>query len=264
MQKIELLSLNDFNLFHDLILKETGISLSKNKKNLLQNKIRERMKIKKIKTFKDYYRHILQNNEERAYVINFATTNETYFFREKKHLDMFKKIVKDMPKVRIWSAAASVGAEAYTLAMILKEMGKSFEILATDINCEVISKADRGIYPIHWTKNIPIDILRKYCLKGKNEYNGWFMIGNAIKKNIQFKTANLLEPHKEFGLFDIIFLKNVLIYFDDNIKKKVVENVLHNLKDGGYLFISVTENIAHLNIPNLHKIDSSVYQLKEN
>ena len=263
MGKIELLTLTDFALFQDLILKETGIKLSDTKRTLLQNKIRERMKIKGIRTFREYYQYILRHPEEKAYVINFATTNETYFFREKKHLDYFKKhIVPQFPKLRIWSAAASVGAEAYTLAMILKDMGKQFEIIGTDINHEVIEKAKRGIYPITWAKNIPEEYLKKYCLKGKNEYEGWFMIGNAIKKNVKFKVANLLYPQKDLGIFDVIFLKNVLIYFDDKTKKRVVENVLHNLRSGGYLFISLTENIDHLKIDRLKKVETSIYQLK--
>ncbi|NPA55208.1 MAG: protein-glutamate O-methyltransferase CheR [Epsilonproteobacteria bacterium] len=265
MQKIELLTLNDFTSFQDLILKETGIKLSNTKRTLLQTKILERMKIKKIKTFKEYYHYILKHPDEKAYVINFATTNETYFFREKRHLEFFKKhVALELPKIRLWSAAASVGAEAYTLAMILKELGRQFEIIGTDINHEVIHKARQGVYPITWAKNIPDEYLKKYCLRGKNDYKGWFMIGNAIKKNVKFKVANLLYPQKDLGLFDVIFLKNVLIYFDDKTKKKVVENVLHNLKTDGYLFISLTENIDHLKIDRLHKVDSSVYQLKDN
>jgi len=263
MEKIGLLTQNEFTLFQDLILKETGIKLSPTKKTMLQNKILERMKAIKIPTFRKYYHYILKHPHEKAYVINFATTNETYFFREKKHLEYFKHhIVPQYPRLRIWSAAASVGAEAYTLAMILKDMGKPFEIIGTDINSEVIEKAKRGIYPITWARHIPEKYLKKFCLKGKNEYSGWFMIGDVIKKHVKFKVANLLEPQKSLGMFEVIFLKNVLIYFDDDTKKRVVENVLHNLKPHGYLFISLTENIDHLKIDKLQKVDTSIYRLK--
>ncbi|NPA10790.1 MAG: protein-glutamate O-methyltransferase CheR [Epsilonproteobacteria bacterium] len=264
MQKIEQLTLSNFTLFQDLILKETGIKLSNTKRSYLQTKLLDRMKQLKIHSFKEYYNFVLKHPDEKAYLINFATTNETYFFREKKHLQYFEKhIIPEFPKIRLWSAAASVGAEAYTLAMILKDYGKQFEIIGTDINHEVIEKAKRGLYPISWARHIPEKYLKKYCFKGKNEYSGWFMIGDVIKKHVKFKTANLLYPQKDLGMFEVIFLKNVLIYFDDKTKKKVVENVLHNLKPGGYLFISLTENIDHLKIKHLHKVSTSIYQLKD-
>jgi chemotaxis protein methyltransferase CheR len=191
------------------------------------------------------------------------TTNETYFFREDSHFKFIEQNIMPhfaLKHLRVWSAASSVGAEAYSIAMLLHGRIKSYEIIGTDINSEVIKKASQGLYPIKWMKKIPDHLKHQFCLVGKNQYKGWFLVDRALLKNVQFMVRNLLNIQKDIGSFDVIFLRNVLIYFDKSTKKKIIQNVISNLKVGGYFFISLTEHIAELNIKNLKQVQSSIFQ----
>ena len=199
-------------------------------------------------------------------MINLITTNETYFFREIDHFEYMQKVViPEHPfktKFRFWSAAASVGAEAYSIAMLLdKTMARSdWEIVGTDINTDVIKKARVGLYPEKWADKIPLELRKEYCLKGRGRHEGQFLIDRGLVENMHFSIGNLMKYNNEVGKFDVIWLRNVLIYFDDETKQMVVDNVLRNLKVGGYFFISLTENLNMLNISSLESVATSVYR----
>ena len=256
------LSDKEFELFSKFIFNETGISLAENKKYLVQTRLFNRLQQYNFKRYIDYYRFIQINPKEKVEMINQITTNETYFFREEKHFQTLIEIVKNssISPFRVWSAAASNGAEAYSIAMILASYLKKWEIVGTDINSEVIKKARIGIYPLKWSDKIPQKYKQKYCLKGKGKHEGWFLIDRFLNENIRFEEHNLLNKSNDFGMFDVIFLRNVLIYFDETTKKDVINNVIRNLKVGGYFFISLTEHISFLNISNLKKVENSVFQ----
>jgi chemotaxis protein methyltransferase CheR len=199
-------------------------------------------------------------------MVNLITTNETYFYREIDHFEYLQKVIIPAhpfkTKFRFWSAAASVGAEAYSIAMLLdKTMAKSdWEIVGSDINTEVIKKARIGLYPAKWADKIPIDLKKQYCLKGKGKHEGQFLMDRSLVENMEFQVGNLMQFNSEVGKFDVIFLRNVLIYFDNETKQLVIDNVLRNLKVGGYFFISLTENLNMLNTSILESVETSVYR----
>lgn len=267
MTQIEELSDKEFELFQKFVFKQIGISLSNSKKFLVKNRLFKRLLEYKLSTYSDYYRLIQVNEKEQTMMLNLITTNETYFFREVGHFDFLQNEIIPQyknKKLRVWSAASSVGAEAYTVAMLLHESLKSFEILGSDINSEVVKKANVGLYPLKWMDKIPNNLKQKYCLKGKGKHEGWFLIDRVLLKNMHFNVRNLMHPQNDIGQFDIIFLRNVLIYFDKETKIKILNNILNNLKVGGYFFISFTEHIHDLGIKSLVQIQSSIFQKVEN
>ena len=260
------LSDNEFQTIQRLIFKEVGIDLQPSKKTLVQSRLLSRVLFYKLDSYLDYIRFIQINEQERIKMINLITTNETYFFREIQHFEFLQKVIipshpfKTM--FRCWSAAASVGAEAYSIAMLLdKSMAKSdWEVVGTDINTEVIKKARVGLYPQKWADKIPSELKKEYCLKGKGKHEGQFLIDRKLITNIDFRVGNLLKHKADIGIFDVIFLRNVLIYFNTEIKQLVLNNVLKNLKVGGYLIISLTENLNMLDTSSLQKVSTSIYK----
>ena len=257
---------NEFIIVQKLIFREVGIELQSTKKLLVQSRLLIRLLYYGFTSYLDYIRLIQINSTERIEMINLITTNETYFFREIQHFNYLQKIIIPQhpfkQKLRLWSAASSVGAEAYSAAMILdSSMAKNdWEIIGSDINTEVIKKARVGLYPESWVSKIPIEFRKKYCLKGRGRHEGQFLIDRNIVQNMDFNVGNLLKHNTSVGQFDVIFLRNVLIYFDNDTKQIVVDNVLKNLKIGGYFFISLTENLNMLNTPFLEVVDTSIYK----
>jgi len=261
-----LLNDNEFITIQKVIFQEVGIDLSSSKKLLVQSRLLKRLLFYKFDSYLDYIRLVQINAQERIEMINLITTNETYFFREMDHFEFLKKvIIPSHPfkkKFRFWSAAASVGAEAYSVAMILSEaMAKDdWEVVGTDINTAVIKKARIGLYPEKWVDKIPMELRKKYCLKGRGRHKGQFLIDRGLVENMDFRVGNLMKHNFEVGKFDVIFLRNVLIYFNDDTKQMVVDNVLKNLNVGGYFFISLTENLNMLKLPNLESVSTSIYK----
>lgn len=252
----------EFELFQKIVYKEIGISLGNSKKFLVKNRLLKKLLEFDLKSYSDYYRLIQINKNEKTQMLNLLTTNETYFFREKSHFDFLQEHINNNRNkfLRIWSAASSVGAEAYSIAMLLDDANIKYEIIGTDINTEVIKKANIGLYPLKWMDKIPQELKVKYCLKGKGSHEGWFLVDRKLVKNITFKNANLIEVQKDIGKFDIIFLRNVLIYFNDETKETIIQNVIENLKPEGYLIISLTEYIHDQEKFGLKKIQTSVFQ----
>lgn len=261
-----LLNDNEFKTIQKLIFNEVGIDLQVNKKILVQSRLLKRVLFYKLASYLEYIRLVQINEQERIEMMNLITTNETYFFREIEHFEYLQKvIIPNHPfkkQFRLWSAAASVGAEAYSAAMLLdKTMAKSdWEVVGTDINTEVIKKARVGLYPEKWTDKIPMELKKEYCLKGRGKHEGQFLIDRKLIENMDFKVGNLMKFNEDIGEFDMIFLRNVLIYFDDATKQLVFNNVLKNLKVGGYFVISLTENLNQLDTPSLKKVSSSIYK----
>ena len=257
---------NEFLTIQKLIFQEAGIDLSSSKKMLVQSRLLKRLMFYKFDNYLDYIRLIQINSQERIEMINLITTNETYFFREINHFEYLQKIILSShpfkSKFRFWSAAASVGAEAYSVAMLLdRTMAKEdWEIVGTDINTDVIKKCRIGLYPEKWANKIPSELKKEYCLRGRGKHEGQFLMDRGLVENMDFKVGNLMKFNSEVGKFDVIWLRNVLIYFDDNTKQMVVDYVLKNLKIGGYFFISLTENLNMLKTPNLESVSTSVYR----
>lgn len=183
------------------------------------------------------------------------TTNETFFFREQPHFDLLSKLIQQYPRrsLNIWSAACSSGEEVYSLAMVINSnivQGTSWQVFGSDINREVLDIANKGIYPLNRSENIPKEWLRRYCKKGIGNMSGTFCVGQELTNHTQFESLNLnTQLPERLGPFDIIFLRNMLIYFDKPAKQLILSRILHKLKKGGLLFVGHAEGLHDLDLP---------------
>jgi chemotaxis protein methyltransferase CheR len=243
----------EFKRFSSLIYDIAGITLTDAKKMLLTGRLSKRLVALDLSNYTQYFKYVTDaaHADELQFMVDLLTTNETYFFREPQHFDFLKRItpatVKQGQVYRVWSAAASIGAEAYTIAMILADkMGVdgAWEILGTDISNSVLEKARLGHYRMAEAENIPHEYLKKYCLKGKGAQEGTFLIDRKLRQHVRFEQLNLNVEHmKKPGEFDVIFLRNVLIYFDIPTKQRVVANLIPCLKNGGYFVVGHAESL---------------------
>ncbi len=245
----------------------TGIVLKNGKQALVVGRLDKRLRFFNLDTYGEYFRLINQaeNTIERQMMIDLLTTNETYFFREPKHFDFLRSsLLPHHPRhkmLRVWSAASSSGEEAYTLAMTLAETlaNNLWEIVGTDISSRILEKAASGFYPMAAAEKIPLPLLKKYCLKGRDAYDGFFRIDASLRNRVNFKYANLIEPLPNLGRFDVIFLRNVMIYFDTPTKQQIVSRIKDLLQPGGYFFVSHSETLNGLN-SELKLIAPSMYR----
>ena len=259
----------EFTLFQRLIYKIAGISLGDSKKTLLVGRLTRRLKVYEFGTFTQYYRMLATGDhpEELQTMVDLLTTNETYFFREPKHFDFLRdEIIRKRTSpatFRIWSAASSSGEEIYTLAMVLANSlpNTPWEIVGSDISTQVLAKAATGHYSLARTEGIPPEFMKKYCLKGVRSQAGSFLIAPELRQRTSFYQINLTQPvDAEIGHFEVIFLRNVMIYFDQETKAKVVNNLLPRLKSGGYLIIGHSETLNGLKIGPLDAVRPTIYR----
>lgn len=262
------ITLEEFRLFQRLIYKLAGISMGDNKQVLLAGRLQRRLRQYNLGTYTQYYRMISsgQYPEEVQTMVDLLTTNETYFFREPKHFDflcneVLPKRPKDQP-FRVWSAASSTGEEAYTLAMLLSDKlgSAAWDVYGSDISTQVLAKAAQGHYPLDRNEGIPPNYLKKYCLRGVRSQEGTFLIAPDVRRRVAFGQVNLTLPiGKEVGLFDVIFLRNVMIYFDLETKSKVVSNLFPHLRPGGYFIIGHSETLNGIQTP-LAAVRPTIYR----
>jgi len=252
----------EFQIVQKLLFKETGISLADTKMKMVQSRLDKRLRFHNITSYSNYLKIVQISYAEKTEFINELTTNETYFFRESKHFEFLETIAKEKTGLRVWSAAASIGAEAYSIAMVLDSciLHNQWKVLGTDINTATLEIAKKGLYPLSWSEKIATKYQKKYCLRGSNKHKDKMLIDMGNEKNILFLENNLLEENKELGLFDVIFLRNVLLYFTEETKLKVIQNVLNNLETGGYLIISLTEHFDDKKIENIKYLHNAIYQ----
>jgi chemotaxis protein methyltransferase CheR len=263
MIHIHKLNITEFQVLANIVNVHTGIHLKVSQKHWVEIRLSKRVQLHKFEDFSQYIRFVQANIDELKIMLNLITINETSFFREKEHFDFLSELLiqnKLSNKIRVLSAASSIGAEAYSAAMILQSHKKEWEIIGTDINEDNIHTARTALYPMSMSEKIPNNYLKMYCLKGHGNHKDYFLINKEVLENVQFYKANLVNFSNEYGIFDIIFLRNVLIYFDDKNAIKIVKNVTYNLKKGGFLIISHTEYLALNHFPNLKKIKNSIYQ----
>lgn len=243
----------EFELLINYMKEHYGIDLSK-KRVIAECRMSQEMEKNGITSLKQYMEMMEadRTGRMRAALLNRLTTNYTYFMREPKHFEFLEQnILPDIrPETakspfRVWSAGCSSGEECYTLAMLLQDYTDgggflpSFEILGTDLSESVIGKAKEGRYPISELDVIPLFWQQKYCRKEKDK--GSFTIIPKLTEKVRFQIMNLLRPNVGIERFDLILCRNVMIYFDDASRKKLIENLNRALKPGGYLFVGHTE-----------------------
>jgi chemotaxis protein methyltransferase CheR len=260
---------HEFHSFQQLIYDIAGISLSDAKKILLTGRLAKRLNALGLGTYTQYFRYVTQdeNREELQFMVDLLTTNETYFFREPQHFDFLKTQI--LPRVqpgqafRLWSAASSNGAEAYSAAMVLADqLGErcNWDVFGSDISNSVLERARRGHYPMEEAARIPPAYLKKYCLKGTRNQAGTFMIDGELRRRVRFEQVNLItENMRKPGEFDVIFLRNVMIYFDMPTKKRVIENLIPCLKRGGTLIVGHAESLNGVTT-TLAQLKPTIYQ----
>lgn len=253
------LSPDEFELFRRFIYQAAGIDMSPTKRALVQSRLAPRLRALKCQSYVQYHR-ILQKPEsqgEREQAINLLSTNETYFFREPRHFDWLKQQVeqassrRDKPW-RVWSAASSTGEEAYSIAITLAEslgVDGNWQVHATDINTRVTQYAQRAIYPVERVRHTPPHLWRQYFQRGNAEYAGTIRVKPEIVRKVSFGNVNLLHSEQtKMTDFDVIFLRNVMIYFDEETKFRVVQQLCSKLVPGGYLIIGHAETIRNLGL----------------
>lgn len=245
----------EFALFQQLIYRLAGISLSDAKRVMLVGRLGRRLGHYGLSTYSEYYRLLEseEHPEELQTMVDLVTTNETYFFREPQHFDFLRELVvargNDKRMFRIWSGASSSGQEAYSMAMVLAEHRPpgSWEVFGSDISLSILERARAGIYSVERTAGITAEFLRKYCLKGVRSRDGTLRISPELQKSVRFEQVNLTRPIPRVGEFDAIFLRNVMIYFDAETKRKVVEHMLPALKPGGHFIVGHSESLSGIN-----------------
>ncbi len=267
----------EHNQISKLVYDRFGIVLNDKKKGLVAGRLQKILRQKGFTSFKDYYQFVVNDTsgQELQLLIDKLSTNHTYFFREEAHFDFLKeKVLPELlagfapgviPEIRIWSGAASTGEEIYTLKMVVEEFSKAVnrpinvKILGTDISGNVLESAIEGVYPAERLEKLPKHLISKYFHK---QSNGDYAVVPRLKENIIFKKLNLMNPEYPFkNKFHIIFLHNVIIYFDDFTKASLVKKMHRYLADGGYFFIGLAETIGQNN-PHFKYLQPSVYKKK--
>lgn len=250
---------NVFRLIRDFVKDYCGIYFDDDSRYLLEKRLSRRVRTHHFSNFREYYRYLLYHknrDEELASIIDIITVNETYFFREQNQLKTLSEEIlseirqtnKDKKRLRIWSAGCSTGEEPYTVAMLVLEKGRfrdwDIEIFGSDINQRVLQVARSGVYRKNSFRTTDPYFLRKYF----KEENGLSRISDNVKQYVNFTHLNLLDPFKVklVGTMDIIFCRNVLIYFDHPSRKKVIEMFYERLVDGGYLLLGHAESLINL------------------
>jgi chemotaxis protein methyltransferase CheR len=249
----------EFRLLRDLIREYCGMFFDDGSRFLLERRLSRRLKLHHLNDFRDYYRLLLydkRKEDELTAAIEVLTVNETFFFREKNQLKAFSDEIlpeiretnREKKKIRIWSAGCSTGEEPYTIAMLILEYGGLYgwdiEILGSDINQRVLTTARRGVYRKNSFRTAEPYLIRKYF----KEEDGSFLVSEDVKRLVSFSCLNLLDPFKVrfMGQMDVIFCRNVMIYFDHPARKKVVENFHSNLVEGGYLLLGHAESLINI------------------
>ncbi|QFY42372.1 SAM-dependent methyltransferase [Candidatus Methylospira mobilis] len=257
---------HEFSQFSKFIYERAGIHLPPSKLALVSGRLAKRVKHYQFDSYGDYFRLVMrEGGAELQLMVDLLTTNETYFFREPKHFDYLRDHILPEHRAgrafRIWSAASSSGEESYSLAMVLADvLGDGlWEVLGSDISARVLEKARRGHYSLDRTEGLPPRYLSRFCLKGVGSYEGTLLVDRSIRSRVQFLPVNLVEPLPKLGEFDVIFLRNVMIYFDLDTKRHVVAHLLPLLRSGGYFFISHSETLHGIN-DTLRIVAPSVYR----
>ncbi len=263
----------EFELFRNMIYRETGIDLSERKKRLVIARLSKRLRALELNSFTDYYNYLQEGRNadtELVLLINRITTNKTDFFREMHHFDYLKHEL--LPKIisagehggsrtlRIWSAGCSSGEEPYSIAMTVldsfsKTRGWDIKILATDLDTEVLTKASQGVYNTQTVAPVPADYISRYFRRSGSDYE----VTPEIKNLIYFRKLNFMNPFPMKRPFDIIFCRNVIIYFDAKTKQELMTKFHNQLKDQGHMFIGHSESLMHMK-DKFRYIKNTIYQ----
>ncbi|WP_293451375.1 CheR family methyltransferase [Phenylobacterium sp.] len=268
------LSNSNFKRLAELIQNYSGIKMPQSKRTMLEGRLRRRMRATGIATLNDYCRYLFDENgldTEIVHLIDAVTTNKTEFFREPAHFKFLED--KALPaiarqgrrQIKSWSAACSIGAEPYTLAMVFEEFrkksrGPDYSILCTDLSTQVLSLALAGVFSEAMIAPVPMDLRRRYLMRSRDARRDQVRIVPQLRSRLSFARLNLMdEAYPVERDMDMVFCRNILIYFDKPTQSAVLRRLCDHLRPGGYLFLGHSESIVGLDLP-VTQIANTVFQ----
>jgi len=265
----------DFTRLSQLVYSESGISLPLAKKTMLSTRLLKRMHSLQLASFGDYYDYVTSpegRREELPHMIDVVSTNKTEFFRESAHFDFMQQVL--LPQlarqkgryghVHVWSAGCSSGEEPYTLAMVLADWTErnaalTFSIVGTDISHRVLDRARRAVYDNDTVREVPPRIVRRFFLRGKGEQTELVRVAPEVRARVELRWLNLMEPFVGMEQMDVIFCRNVIIYFDRPTQAQLMAKFERQLLPGGYLFLGHSETLNGINC-ELKPVRPTIYQ----
>ncbi len=252
------LSERDLKTIIALVYEKSGITLNEGKGALVTARLQKRLRQLGLASYQEYLSHLSsdQSGEELTLLLDAIATNHTSFFRESQHFDFLRERIVPALSAKakstgldLWCAASSTGEEPVTISMTLLEAGvDKFSLLASDLSTKALATARRGVYPMERVKGVPLSLLRKYFERGLGDQDGLARVGAAVRQHIEYRALNLIAMDRLNRRFDVIFCRNVMIYFDKLVQQRVVSMLEQHLAPGGHLFISHSESlngIAH-------------------
>lgn len=248
------MSQRSFQLVSQAFEQVSGIKLASAKHQLVVGRLQKLAAERGLQNLDAYVDQVIKGHDqdEMVRVVDRLTTNETYFFREPEHFDFLSDVLSrrrpGSGEFRVWSAASSSGEEAYSIAMLLADkLGPAgWRIVGTDLSTAMVDAAQRALYPMTRARHVSQPYLKRFCLRGFGPYEGQLLINKALRANVSFEQANLMQQLPDIGTFDVVFLRNVLIYFDTDAKLDIVRRVAAQVKPGGYLLTGHSESLASL------------------
>jgi chemotaxis protein methyltransferase CheR len=266
---------NEYDKISRLVYEQCGICLHEGKKDLVKARLGKRLREGGFKSFLDYYKYVTttEGTEELITMIDSISTNVTYFFREEKHFQKLTALLPELARekekkgrteaIRIWTAGCSTGEEPYSVAMCLSEGLRDrpvpFHITATDISTRVLRTAMQGVYPADKVKGVPPPLMKRYFQYGTGKSEGQLRIKPELRQHISFERFNLMEVPRFTHPFDLIFCRNVMIYFDKKTQSGVVKRFHDVLLPNGHLFIGHSETLTGLD-HQFHYVQPSIYR----
>lgn len=275
IERSQSLSAADFKRLSEFIYQELGIKMPGAKKTMLEGRLQKRLRVLGFGSFRDYCDYLFSpqgSGSELIQMIDLVTTNKTDFFREPEHFDYLRQKVlpeweRKHPgkKLAVWSAGCSTGEEPYTLAMVLAEYaencaGPDFQILATDISTRVLEKAKMAVYGEERVAPVPLLLKKKYLLRSKDKNSQLVRIVPELREKVRLRRLNFMDG--DFGMrekLDIIFCRNVIIYFDRQTQEKLLNRFYAHMAPGGYIFMGHSETLSGLDVP-LTMVHPTVYR----
>jgi len=270
------LSDREFELYESFIYNLTGIHLGHSRRALVMGRLARRIRGLQLSSFGAYFDRVSSGDDaELTAMLDCLLTNKTEFFREKRHFDFLEKRVfpewlrdaeerKRQRRIRVWSAACSTGEEPYSLAMVLlahfpPTRGWSIEILASDLSSRAIERAANAMWPLEESSNIPLPYLKQFMLKGKGQSRGYMKADRQLRSIVSCTRLNLNDSdYGDIGSFDLIFCRNVLLYFDAASRRQVITRLLKHLVSRGYLFLGHAEMLDD-SFERMRRVTPSVY-----
>jgi len=254
-----------FRRFSELIQQECGIKMPASKKTMLEARLRKRLKVLALADFEDYCDYVFGPGgfeHELVHLLDVVTTNKTDFFREGVQFEYLRQTA--LPTLlepglrrplRAWSAGCSTGEEAYTLAMVLEDFraqrhGFDYQILATDLSTRVLQAAARGVYPLERIEPVPAPLRSRFIMRSRNSTERLVRIHPDLRARISFQRLNFRDQVYDVGLpLDVVFCRNVLIYFDKEFQRELLLRLIGRIAAGGYLFLGHTESVHGMGLP---------------